>query len=107
MKRGTELTKLTVNELNNIAQERGHTVLKVETSTRDPNHVPKQNRVYLRCNKCNYEWDTKVYVYLERKGLSLGCRECYNKNLKDPTLYPNSPTRKKETTPAQLYNMKK
>lgn len=101
MQRGTKLTKITVNELNNIAQARGHTVLDVQTSIKNPLHVPKQNRVFLRCNKCNYEWNTKVYVYLERESLSLGCRQCYNNNIKNALLYPNSPIRKKETTTKQ------
>lgn len=101
MQRGKKLTKLELSELNNIAQERGHLVLNVDKSKRNPSHVPKQSRVFLHCNKCNHEWDTKVYVYLERKSLSLGCRKCYENNIKNPMLYPNSPTRKKETTPAQ------
>lgn len=101
MQRGKKLTKLELSEFNKIAQERGHLILNVDKSKRNPSHVPKQSRVFLRCNKCNHEWDTKVYVYLDRKSLSLGCRKCYENNLKDPILYPNSPTRKKETTPAQ------
>nr|ANQ46362.1 hypothetical protein [Tetrabaena socialis] len=101
IKRGQKATKLTLDQLEKIAQERNHVLLNVATSKRDPSHVPKQNRALLRCNKCQNEWSTKVYVYLDRKSLSLGCRQCYETNLKDPNLYPNAPTRQKETTLAR------
>lgn len=94
--RGQKLTRLTLTELEKIAQERDHLLLNDPCSKKDPLHVPKQNRALFHCNKCGYEWSTKVYVYLERTSLSLGCRQCYETNVKDPNLYPNSPLRKKE-----------
>nr|QIA47038.1 putative HNH homing endonuclease [Colemanosphaera charkowiensis]QIA47075.1 putative HNH nucleases [Colemanosphaera charkowiensis] len=94
--RGQKLTKISVSELNNIVQERNHVLLQVITSKRNPDYVPKQSKIHLRCLKCNYEWETKVYVYLERLGPSLGCRQCYKNMIQDPSIYPNSPCRKNQ-----------
>jgi hypothetical protein len=104
--RGQKTTKLTLGELEKTVQERNHTLLSVTSKpkkgeARELSHVPKQGRVFLRCNKCQHEWDTKVYVYLERRSFSLGCRKCFETNLKDPKIYPNNPTLKKETTQAR------
>ena len=95
--RGQKFTKLTYDQLVTTVLERGHTLINVERSLRNPNNVPKQGRVCLRCDKCQSEWDTKLYVYLERKAPSFGCRTCYTNLSQDPNLYPNSPLRKKET----------
>lgn len=89
--RGQKLTKISVQTLNNVAVERNHIILQMTESKKDPDVVPKQSRIHLQCLKCNNQWDTKVYVYLQRTGPSLGCRKCFNDMIQNPLVYPNSP----------------
>jgi hypothetical protein len=95
MLRGKKLKQTTLAELQRISLERNHELLTVETSKKDSSIVPQQNKASFCCKKCGHQWETKVYVYLQRTGLSLGCCQCYNIMLQDETLYPQSPCRKK------------
>jgi hypothetical protein len=89
--RGKAQSSITFNEVKQEATNREHVLIKAERSKRDQNIVPKQGKISLRCTKCGNEWETKTYVYLERKAPSNGCRKCYETMSLDPSFYPNSP----------------
>jgi hypothetical protein len=93
--RGQQLTRITLQQLKNIVQQRKHVLIHVSVSTKNPLYVPKQNRILLKCEKCQNQWHTKVYVYLQRQSLSLGCRQCYEMLIKNSNTYDKFPCKKK------------
>jgi hypothetical protein len=96
--RGKSQKKTTILELQEVTKARDHQLLDFKRGQVNPDTVPKQSVIKIHCNKCNNEWETKAYVYLERTGPAQGCRRCYENLLQDPTVYPNVPCRAKEPT---------
>lgn len=90
-KRGQIQKKTTIQEIENLVQSRNHQLLQYQSSQIDPNTVPQQSRISLRCLTCGYEWSTKLQVYLSRISKNKGCRKCFEKNIQNPEIYPNTP----------------
>lgn len=89
--RGRSQKKTTILEVQAVALSRNHQLLYYERGSVDPNTIPQQSYIGLRCLTCNNEWKTKLQVYLGRTSPHGGCRQCYNNNVQNKELYPNSP----------------
>lgn len=91
IRRGQKIQKISIQEVQNIVKERRHRLIHYEVSKRDSTLIPKSSVVRLFCEKCNFEWQTKLGTYLQRHTISGGCRQCYNINVFQKNLYKNSP----------------
>lgn len=89
--RGRSQKKTTIQEVQVVIRSRNHQLLDYELGRVDPNTIPQQSYLCLRCLTCNNEWKTKLQVYLSRTSPHGGCRQCYNNNVQNKELYPNSP----------------
>jgi hypothetical protein len=90
-RRGKSQFKKTIDSVKSVCKSRGHELIQFERGKVDINPIPQQSRIVVKCTKCNTVWDTKLQTYTTRIGPSMGCRKCYNKNVTDPKIYPNSP----------------
>lgn len=89
--RGRSIKKTTIQEVQVIVQKRNHQLLFFERGRVNSNTIPQQSYIHVRCLICNHEWKTRLQVYLERTSIHGGCRQCYNNNVQNAELYPNSP----------------
>jgi hypothetical protein len=62
----------------------------------DPKTVPQQSKIKLECQKCGHIWSPRVQTYLSRTSLNGGCRQCFNQNIQNLELYPNTPFVKRD-----------
>lgn len=89
--RGRPQKKTTIQEVQAVARSRNHQLVDYDLGSADTNTIPQHNYIHLRCLTCNNEWKTKLQVYLTRTSLNKGCRQCYNNNVVNKEVYPNSP----------------
>lgn len=89
--RGRSQKKTTIQEVQAVAESRNHRLLDYERGRVDTNTIPQQSYIRLCCLTCDNEWETKLQVYLSRTSPHGGCRQCYNNNVQNEELYPNSP----------------
>lgn len=67
-------------------------------NARRPLTVGLQSRIKLVCQNCQYAWETRLQTYMTRTAVSGGCRQCFNNNIQDRSIYPNTPFVQQEIT---------
>lgn len=92
-KRGQKISRgISIDEVKREVASRNHTLIQYTVGKTNAEIIPKSSAISLKCNKCGYEWTTSAGGYFyKRKAPSGGCRGCYNKNVINPEIYPNSP----------------
>ncbi len=97
-KRFQKISRISVEKVLQEVSSRNHSLIEYTVGKKDNLIIPKSSNVVLFCNNCGYEWETRLGVYLKcGTNLSGGCRGCYNKNVVNPEIYPNSPCIPNET----------
>lgn len=89
--RGQTQKKTSIVEVQNIVKTRNHQLLHYEQGRQDPNTIPQNSKIQVRCLFCRHEWRPRLQIYLNRTSLSLGCRKCFEKNIQNPKIFPETP----------------
>lgn len=83
--------RTSITDLKKVIESRGHLLLNFTPGRVDPNTVPQASSIKVQCKKCGHIWSPRLQTYLERQGINGGCRHCFNNNIQNRELYPDSP----------------
>lgn len=90
-RRGKKQRKTSIEEIQELVEMRNHKLIEYTPGEKNPTTIPQQSFLTIQCLSCDFIWKTKVHVYKNRVATSAGCRNCFEKNIKNPEIYPNSP----------------
>lgn len=85
------IQRISIIYLQEVVESRQHRLISFTRGRVDPDTVPQASYITVECTLCNHKWSPTLQSYLKRSSRNRGCRQCFNNNIQNRELYPNSP----------------